>query len=73
MKTFWYLKFDGKPIRVTGGGGFEIPEWSYWTKGIHDITRFPKREYAVVNLKLLRECRTKKYGKRFTLVKVTVR
>ena len=73
MKTFWYIKFDKKPVRVTDDGGFEIPGWTYWTGGIFDVTRFPRKKYAVINLRLLRRSRTKEYGKRFSLVKVSVR
>jgi hypothetical protein len=78
MKTFWYIKFfndkrNWVPVRVCGGGGFEIPGWTYWMAGIFDVTRFPKKQYALDNLKILRESRTKKYGKRFKLVRVTVK
>lgn len=70
---YWYIKYKGQPIKIDRHGGFSIGEWDGWLCGIGDVTRFPRKQYAVDNLKILRQHKTVEEQKRFKLVKVTIK
>jgi hypothetical protein len=67
---YWYIKYEGRAIKVERGGGFSLGEWDGWLCGIHDVTRFLQKRHAIDNLKMLRQHKTKDEGKKFKLVKV---
>ncbi len=67
---YWYIKYEGRAIKVERGGGFSLGEWDGWLCGIHDVTRFLQKKHALDNLKILRQYRTEVEQRKFKLVKV---
>ncbi len=77
MRNYWYIKhteLGGLHIHFGGnaGHGYSIGIWSGFPEEINNITQFKDLSLARIALEGVRAYKTKKFAKKFKLVKVSV-